>query len=68
LLLLDARDRLPQALTDYLLDIQPGYTSDPVRGVYNHGWIIGDERAVATALQASVDALLEIREVVEPAP
>ena len=33
----------------YLLDIQPGYTRDPVRGVYNHGWIIGDGEAISEA-------------------
>ena len=41
------RATLPAALSDYLLDIQPGYAKDPVRGVYNHGWIIGDECAIS---------------------
>lgn len=68
LLLLDAPDRLPSALADYLLDIQPGYTGDPVRGVYNHGWVVGDARAVAIAVQSRIDSLLEIREVSEPSP
>ena len=27
----------------------PATTSDPVRGVYNHGWIIGDENAISAA-------------------
>ena len=44
----------------YLLDIQPGYEKDPVRGVYNHGWMIGDEAAISTAVQARIDALLQI--------
>ena len=53
----------PQPLQDYLLDIQPGYDADPVRGVYNHGWIIGDESAIAAAVQARIDTLLEIQPV-----
>jgi hypothetical protein len=56
-------DRLPAALESYLLDIQPGYRRDPVRGVYNHGWILGDEDAMPAAVQARIDALLEIRPV-----
>jgi hypothetical protein len=34
-----------------------------VRGVYNHGWMIGDESAVAVDVQARIDALLEIQPV-----
>src|SRR5919198_6087953 len=41
--------------------IQPGYTRDPVRGVYNHGWIIGDDRAISVPTQARIDSLLEIK-------
>lgn len=50
-------------LESYLLDIQPGYDRDPVRGVYNHGWIVGDEKAMPIAVQARIDALLEITQV-----
>ena len=63
LLLVTAANALPQALQDYLLDIQPGYDADPVRGVYNHGWLIGDESAVSIDVQARIDALLEIQAV-----
>src|SRR4051794_9570943 len=65
LLLVSDAGVLPAPLQDYLLDIQPGYdqTTDPVRGVYNHGWIIGDESAVAAAVQARIDTLLEITAV-----
>ena len=31
-----------------------------MRGVYNHGWIIGDEKAMPVATQSRIDALLEI--------
>ncbi|MGZ6674856.1 MAG: hypothetical protein ACXVFM_21165, partial [Solirubrobacteraceae bacterium] len=52
---------LDGAVGQYLLDIQPGYTRDPVRGVYNHGWIVGDDRAISVATQARIDSLLEIK-------
>ncbi len=60
LLVTDDPDKLPTALQGYLLDVQPGYTRDPVRGVYNHGWIIGDENAFSVTVQSQIDALLEI--------
>jgi hypothetical protein len=63
LLLVTAANALPAPLQDYLLDIQPGYDADPVRGVYNHGWLIGDESAVSIDVQARIDALLEIQAV-----
>ncbi|MCW3030605.1 MAG: hypothetical protein JWM66_738, partial [Solirubrobacterales bacterium] len=61
LLLADAAS-VPTALTRYLSDIEPGYTAaaPPVREVYNHGWLIGDERAISAHAQAELDALLEI--------
>jgi hypothetical protein len=67
LLLVTAGNALPEALQDYLLDIQPGYDTDPVRGVYNHGWIVGDESAVSVDVQARIDSLLEIQAVDAPA-
>jgi hypothetical protein len=63
LLLVQEAGALPQALQDYLLDIQPGYDRDPVRGVYNHGWLVGDESAIDADVQARIDALLEIQPV-----
>jgi hypothetical protein len=60
LLLLDGTSELAKPLQDFLLDIQPGYTRDPVRGVYNHGWIVGDADAVSLPAQSRIDALLEI--------
>ena len=61
LLLLASPIGLDGAVGQFLLDIQPGYTRDPVRGVYNHGWIVGDERAISVATQARIDSLLEIK-------
>ena len=63
LLLLTEAQALPQALQDYLLDVQPGYDKDPVRGVYNHGWLMGDEAAISADVQSRIDTLLEIQPV-----
>ena len=60
LILLSDADRLDDPTNDYLLDIQPGYRTDPVRGVYNHGWIIGDDKSISVGVQAQIDSLLEI--------
>jgi hypothetical protein len=62
LLLLEQAASVPGALTHYLSNIEPGYTAaiPPVREVYNHGWLIGDEHAISALAQAEIDALLEI--------
>jgi hypothetical protein len=66
LILLDDVASMPQSVQQYLLDIQPGYNTDPVTGVYNHGWIIGNPNAISVAQQARIDALLEIVPVRTP--
>jgi hypothetical protein len=63
LLLVTDATALPAALQGYLLDIEPGFDTDPVRGVYNHGWLLGDETGIAGAVQARIDTLLEIEPV-----
>ena len=63
LLLITEAQALPQAVQDYLLDVQPGYDKDPVRGVYNHGWLMGDEAAISADVQSRIDTLLEIQPV-----
>jgi hypothetical protein len=63
LLLVSEAQALPAQLQDYLLDIQPGYDEDPVRGVYNHGWLMGDETAISADVQSRIDTLLEIQSV-----
>jgi hypothetical protein len=68
LLVLTGAASLDGALGQYLLDIQPGYTRDPVRGVYNHGWLIGDDRAISVATQARIDSLLEIKKAQTTSP
>jgi ell wall binding domain 2 (CWB2) len=63
LLLVEEPGSLPEPVQEYLLDIQPGYDQDPVRGVYNHGWLMGDESAISADVQSRIDALLEIQPV-----
>jgi hypothetical protein len=63
LLLVQDAGALPAAVESYLLDIQPGYDRDPVRGVYNHGWLLGDEEAISVTVQGRIDSLLEIQPV-----
>jgi hypothetical protein len=66
LLLLERPGTPPGALTKFLGDIQPAYDAAPeseypaVKGVYNHGWLIGDEEAISVKAQAELDGLLEI--------
>ncbi len=60
LLLLDGAEQLDAPLRSYLQGIQPGFRTDPVRGVYNHGWVVGAPSAISPALQARLDTLLEI--------
>ena len=66
LLLLDDPAQLAQTLQSYFLDILPGFSSDPVAGVYNHGWMIGSTKGISVALQARIDSLLEIVPVRTP--
>jgi hypothetical protein len=64
LLLVESPSRVPPALAGYLANIQPAYTTAPafrpVRGVYNHGWLIGDELTISAVAQAEIDTMLEI--------
>jgi hypothetical protein len=63
LLLVSESAKLDKAVEDYLLDVQPGYDKDPVRGVYNHGWLMGDAATISVDVQSRIDALLEIQPV-----
>jgi len=64
LLLLEGSVGVPAALAGYLSDIQPAYGSapqyQPVHGTYNHGWLIGNERAISLRTQAEIDSMLAI--------
>ncbi len=63
LLLTDDADTLPKPLREYLLDIKPGYTTDPTRAFYNHVWVIGDQDAIGVGEQAEIDQLAELAKV-----
>jgi hypothetical protein len=63
LLLTDDAATLPKALRDYLLDIKPGYTTDPTRAFYNHVWVIGDQEAIDVNQQAEIDQLAELAKI-----
>ncbi len=64
LLLLEHPNQVPGGLREYLGDIQPAYSDapeyQPVRGAYNHGWLIGDGEAITSSVQAELDTMLEI--------
>jgi hypothetical protein len=63
LLLTDDVDTLPKALREYLLDVKPGYTTDPTRAFYNHVWVIGDQEAIDVNQQAEIDQLAELARI-----
>ncbi len=66
LLLTDDAGTLPAALRDYLLDVKPGYATDPTRAFYNHVWVIGDQEAIDVNQQAEIDQLAELTRIGEP--
>jgi hypothetical protein len=63
LLLSDDADTLPKALREYMLDVKPGYTTDPTRAFYNHVWVIGDQEAIDVNQQAEIDQLAELAQI-----
>jgi hypothetical protein len=63
LLLTESADKLPQAVRQYLLDVKPGYTTDPTRAFYNHVWIVGDEEEIDANEQAEINQLAELTKV-----
>jgi ell wall binding domain 2 (CWB2) len=63
LLVTDDADAPPSPLEAYLLDLKPGYDTDPTRAVYNHVWLIGDPSAISVDFQARVDQLAEVAPV-----
>jgi hypothetical protein len=63
LLVTDKADALPPELRTFLLDIKPGYQTDPTRAVYNHVWLMGDATAIGGEVQAEVDELAELAQI-----
>jgi putative cell wall-binding protein len=60
MLLTDTVDRLPTDVSGYLLDVQPGYQSDPSSGVYNRVWILGDTNTVSLDAQGRLDQITRL--------
>ena len=60
LLITDSADALPPELRNFLLDIKPGFATDPTRAVYNHVWLMGDATAIGGEVQAEIDELAEL--------
>jgi hypothetical protein len=63
LLLTNRGDTLPAALRGYLLDVKPGYTTNPTRAFYNHVWVIGDQEAIDVKQQAQLNELAELTRI-----
>ncbi|MGB7587624.1 MAG: cell wall-binding repeat-containing protein [Solirubrobacterales bacterium] len=63
LLLTDSVTTLPNALRGYLLDVKPGYTTDPTRAFYNHVWLVGDQEEIDVRQQAEIDQLAELAKI-----
>jgi hypothetical protein len=60
LLLTDSSDALPSSLENYFLDVQPGYQSNPNSGVFNHVWILGDDKLLSVAAQGRLDTITQL--------
>jgi len=63
LLLTDDQSEPPEPLVEYLIDVKPGYTTDPTRALYNHIWIIGDEEVIDLNQQGLLDDAAELAKV-----
>jgi hypothetical protein len=63
LLLTDSAAKVPAELRSYLLDVKPGYTTNPTRAFYNHVWIVGDQEAIDVNQQAEVNELAELAKI-----
>lgn len=63
LLLTDGPVNLPDAVRGYLLDVKPGYTTDPTRAFYNHVWVIGDQEAIDVNQQGEIDELAALAKI-----
>ncbi len=57
LLLTDDPDTLPRSLESYLLDVQPGFETDPRLSVFNHVWILGDDDTISVEEQGRIDEI-----------
>jgi putative cell wall-binding protein len=60
MLLTDNATKLPSDVSGYLLDVQPGYQTDPSSGVYNRVWILGDTKTVSLDAQGRLDQITRL--------
>jgi hypothetical protein len=60
MLLTNTAARLPADVSGYLLDVQPGYETDPSSGVYNRVWILGDTNTVSLDAQGHLDQITRL--------
>jgi len=60
MLLTNTSSSLPSEVSGYLLDVQPGYQSDPSSGVYNRVWILGDPKTVSLDAQGRLDQITRL--------
>jgi hypothetical protein len=60
MLLTDSATTLPADVTGYLLDVQPGFQTDPSSGVYNRVWILGDTKTVSLDAQGRLDQITRL--------
>jgi hypothetical protein len=68
LLLTDRAADLPSDVSGYLLDVQPGYDTDPSSGVYNRVWILGDTKTVSLDAQGRLDEITRLVPVQSKTP
>ena len=68
MLLTDSSGVLPSEVSGYLLDVQPGYQSDPSSGVYNRVWILGDTKTVSLQAQGRLDQITRLIPVQTKSP
>jgi ell wall binding domain 2 (CWB2) len=60
MLITDTASKLPSDVSGYLLDVEPGYQTDPSSGVYNRVWILGDTKTVSLAAQGRLDQITRL--------
>jgi putative cell wall-binding protein len=60
MLLTSTSETLPSDVSGYLLDVQPGYQSDPSSGVYNRVWILGDTKTLSLDAQGRLDEITRL--------
>src|SRR3954470_24399495 len=68
MLLTNTSASLPSDVSGYLLDVEPGYQSDPSSGVYNRVWILGDPKTLSLDAQGRLDEITRLIPVESRSP